>query len=73
MQFNLWVSGPPPVLHCGGSQQYEVLLDEVVGLGQVFVSVSQRQFGLAQQVENLFVLGGAQRPVSNTQRPQTFL
>lgn len=73
MQFNLSVSSPPPVLHCGGSQQYEVLLDEVVGLGQPFVSVPQCQFGLAQQVANLLVLCGAQRPVGDTQRPQTLL
>lgn len=58
-----------PVLHGGGPQQYEVLLNEVIGLGQLPVSVLQGQLGAVQQVTRLLVLSHAQLPVRHAQCP----
>ncbi|TNN56865.1 hypothetical protein EYF80_032961 [Liparis tanakae] len=51
----------------------EVLLDDVVRLGQSLVSVLQGQLGAVQQVANLLVLRGTQRPIGDAERPQTLL
>lgn len=62
-----------PVLYGGGSQQDEVALDGVVGLGELLVAVLQGQLGAAQEMAHLLVLDVAQLPVGHAQCPQTLL